>query len=92
MSKTKQDEEEENPFLPPLVDLDKIPLVDKDHLIADTICSFNFSNLQSWLREVFLDQSDEIGLWESNLPLYLFPQIHNFLEFSLQCQAHYVPD
>jgi hypothetical protein len=26
------------------------------------------------------------------LPLYLFPQIHNFPEFSLQCQAHYVPD
>jgi hypothetical protein len=44
----------------------------------DTKCDFDFSNLQSWLREVFLDQSDEIGLWESNLPLYLFPQIHHF--------------
>jgi hypothetical protein len=36
----------------------------------------------------FLDQSDEIGLWESNLPLYLFPQTYHFLEFSLKCQAH----
>jgi hypothetical protein len=45
VSKTKQDEEEENPFVPPLVDLDKIPLVDKDRLIADTICSFYFSDL-----------------------------------------------
>jgi hypothetical protein len=53
---------------------------------------FDFSDLRSWLREVFLDQSDEIGLWESNLPLYLFPQIHNFPEFSLHCQVHYVPD
>jgi hypothetical protein len=92
MSKTKQADEEENPFIPPPVDLDKIPLVDKDRLIADTICSFDFSDLQSWLREVFLDQSDEIGLWESNLPLYLFPQIHHFPEFALKCQAHYVPD
>jgi hypothetical protein len=92
VSKTKPAEEEENPFVPPPVDLDKIPLVDKDRLIADTICSFDFSDLQSWLREVFLDQSDEIGLWESNLPLYLFPQIHNFPEFSLHCQVHYVPD
>jgi hypothetical protein len=92
VSKTKQTEEEENPFIPPPVDLDKIPLVDKDRLIADTICSFDFSDLQSWLREVFLDQSDEIGLWESNLPLYLFPQIHHFPEFALKCQAHYVPD
>jgi hypothetical protein len=41
---------------------------------------------------VFLDQSDEIGLWESNFPLYLFPQIHHFPEFSLKCQAHYIPD
>jgi hypothetical protein len=92
VSKMKQAEEEENPFVPPPVDLDKIPLVDKDRLITDTICSFDFSDLQSWLREVFLDQSDEIGLWESNLPLYLFPQTHNFPEFALHCQAHYVPD
>ena len=92
VSKPRQAEEEENPFLPPPIDLDKIPLVDKDRLIADTICDFDFSDLHTWLREVFLDQSDEIGLWESNLPLYLFPQIHNFPEFSLKCQAHYIPD
>jgi hypothetical protein len=91
-SKTKQTDEEENPFVPPPVDLDKVPLVDKDRLIADTICSFDFADLQSWLREVFLDQSDEIGLWESNFPLYLFPQIHNFPEFTLRCQVHYLPD
>jgi hypothetical protein len=90
--KPRQAEGEENPFLPPPVDLDKIPLVDKDRLIADTKCDFDFSDLQSWLREVFLDQSDEIGLWESNLPLYLFPQIHHFPEFTLKCQAHYIPD
>jgi hypothetical protein len=89
--KPRQVEGEENPFLLPPVDLDKIPLVDKDRLIVDTKCDFDFSDLQSWLREVFLDQSDEIGLWESNLPLYLFPQIHHFPEFALKCQAHYIP-
>jgi hypothetical protein len=73
VSKPREVEGEENPFLPPPVDLDKIPLVDKDRLITDTIYDFYFSDLQSWLREVFLDQSDEIGLGESNLPLYLFP-------------------
>jgi hypothetical protein len=71
--KSKQAEGEENPFLSPLVDLYRIPLVDQDHLIVDTKCDFDFADLQSWLKEVFLDQSDEIGLWESNLPLYLFP-------------------
>ena len=83
-SKTRPAEEEENPFVPPPVDLDKIPLVDKDCLVADTACNFDFSDLQSWLREVFLDQSDEIGLWESNLPLYVVPQIYHFLKFSLK--------
>jgi hypothetical protein len=60
--KSKQAEGEENPFLPPLVNLDRIPLVDKDRLIADTKCDFDFTDLQSWLKEVFLDQSDKIGL------------------------------
>jgi len=46
--------------------------------------------LQSWLKEGFLDQSNEIRLWESNLPLYLFSQVHHFPEFSLKCQAHYL--
>jgi hypothetical protein len=90
--KSKRTEGEENPFLPPPIDPDRIPLADKDHLIADTRCKFNFADLQSWLKEVFLDQSDEIGLWESNLPLYLFPQVHHFPEFALKFQAHYLPD
>jgi hypothetical protein len=83
--KSKQAEGGENPFLPPPVDLDRIPLADKDRLIVDTKCDFDFADLQSWLKEVFLDQSDEIGLWESNLPLYLFPQIYPFPKFALKC-------
>jgi hypothetical protein len=62
--KSKKIEAEENPFLPPPVDLDRIHLSDKDHLIADTRCKFKFADLHSWLKDVFLDQSDEIGLWE----------------------------
>jgi hypothetical protein len=76
--KSKQTEGEENLFFLPPVDLDRIPLANKDYLITHTKCDFDFADLQSWLKEVFLDQSDEIGLWESNLPLYLFLQIHHF--------------
>jgi hypothetical protein len=32
--KSKNSNVEENPFLPLLVDLDRIPLVDKDYLIS----------------------------------------------------------
>jgi hypothetical protein len=40
--KTRQAEGEENPFLLLPFDLDKIPLVDKDRLIIDTKCDFDF--------------------------------------------------
>jgi len=90
--KSKRIEAKENPFLPPLIDLDRIPLADKGHLIVDTRYEFHFADLQSWLKKVFLDKSNKIGLWESNLPLYLFPLIHHFPKFALKCQAHYIPE
>jgi hypothetical protein len=45
-----------------------------------------------WFRDTFINQSNEIELWQSNLPLYPFPQVYHFPEFSLKCQAHYLPD
>jgi hypothetical protein len=70
---SKKVEVEENPFLPPPIDLDQIPLAEKDYLILETRCEFDFVELQSWFKDTFLDQIDEFGLWESNFPLYLFP-------------------
>jgi hypothetical protein len=90
--KSKNSNVEENPFLPPPVDLDRIPLANKDYLISETRCEFDVTELQSWFKDTFIDQSDEIELWESNLPLYIFPQLHHFPEFALKCQAHYLPD
>jgi hypothetical protein len=89
--KAKSTETSENPFLPPPVDLDHIPLADKDYKITEPKCEFDFFELHFWLKDIFLDQSDEIGLWESNFPLYMFPQTFHFPEFSLKCQAHYFP-
>jgi hypothetical protein len=43
--KSKQAEGEENLFLLPPVDLDRIPLADNDRLIADTKCDFDFAYL-----------------------------------------------
>jgi hypothetical protein len=83
---------EENPFLPPPINVDWIPLDEKDYLISETKCEFDLAELKSWFRDTFINQSDEIGLWESNFRLYLLPQIHHFPEFALKCQAHYLPD
>jgi hypothetical protein len=75
----------ENPFLPPPVDLERVPLTDKAYKITETKCEFNFFELNFWIKDIFLDQSDEIGLWESNFPLYMFPRTLHFPEFSLKC-------
>jgi hypothetical protein len=70
--KSKATETEENTFLPPPIVLDHISLAEKDYLIVEPKCEFNFFELHFWLKDIFLDQSDEIRLWESNLPFYLF--------------------
>jgi hypothetical protein len=44
-SKSKNSNVEENPFLPPPVDLDQIPLADKEYLISETKSEFDFSEL-----------------------------------------------
>ena len=80
-----------NPMVPPPIDLDHIPMEDKDYKVADPKCEFDLFELHCWLKDNFLDQSDEIGLWESNLPLYMFPQTYPFPKFVLKCQASYLP-
>jgi hypothetical protein len=89
--KVKPADTSENPMIPPPIDLDHIPLADRDYKVTELRCEFDFFELHSWLKEIFLDQSNEIGLWESNFPLYMFPQTHHFPEFVLRCQASYFP-
>jgi hypothetical protein len=89
--KTKSVETFENMILTPPIDLDHIPLVDKDYKITYMKCEFEFFELHFWIKDIFLDQSDEIGLCKSNFPLYMFPQTFHFLKFSLKCQDHYLP-
>jgi len=71
--KSKSTEMYGSPFLSPPVDLECVPLEDKDYKIIDPKCEFNFFELHFWLKDIFLDQSDEIELSESNFPLYMFP-------------------
>jgi len=88
--KSKSAETYENPILPPPFDLDHIPLEDKDYTITEPKCEFHFFKLHFWIKDIFLDQSNEIGLWESNFPLFMFSQTFHFPEFTLKFQAHYL--
>ena len=39
-----------------------------------------------------MDKKNEIGLWESNLPHYIFPQTFHSPEFSRKFQTCYIPN
>jgi hypothetical protein len=67
--KAKTTETIKNPFLPLPIGLEHFPLADKDYRFTESKCEFDFFKLHFWLKYIFLDQSDEIGLRESNFPL-----------------------
>jgi hypothetical protein len=52
----------ENPMISLLINLDHIPLEDIDYKIVEPKCEFDFFKLHYWLKDIFLDQSDKIGL------------------------------
>ena len=68
------------PITTPHLDLDHLPLADKDFQIKDTSTQESPLKVHCQSRDKFLNHADEIGLWESNLPKYQFPQVHIFLK------------
>jgi len=78
-------------MLPPPVDLDHIPLLDLHYKLSETNCEFNLFEIHNWLKQKFLDQSDEINPWEPTLPQFMFPQTHFFPLLVSSCQLSYVP-
>lgn len=89
--KKKSYEEPLNPLIHPHVDLDHVPLADRDYKIHETFCKFELFEMCYWLQEKYIDKSDDIGLWESKLPHYIFPHTHSAPEFIRKCQACYIP-
>ena len=89
--KSKTQDKPINPLLPPSVDLNHIPLADMDYGINEAQCDYDFLELYCLLEDKHTDKTVEIGLWESNLPHYIFPLTFQALEFTRRCQACYVP-
>jgi hypothetical protein len=53
--KSKSIETSENPILPSTINLDHIPLEDKDYKITEPKCEFNFFEFHFWIKGIFLD-------------------------------------
>lgn len=73
------------------MDIHHLALVDWDFQIKDTASFSYLLKVHYWSKEKILNQNDDIHLWESNLPRYLFPEVHPFVEIIYFCQACYIP-
>lgn len=58
------------PVTTPHLDLDHLPLADKDFQIKDTSVLEYLLKVHCQSRDIYLNQADENGLWESNFPKY----------------------
>lgn len=47
--------------------------------------------LHNWLKKTYIDSKNDINLWESFLPLYMFSQIYYFPNLVMWFQAKYNP-
>ena len=73
----KLDKQPFNPMAYPQVDLDHLALVDKDYKIHETKLDSDLFHVYWWFEDKFLEGDDEISLWETQLPLYIFPKTHS---------------
>ena len=56
------------PISTPHLDLDHLPLADRDFQIKETSVHESLLKVHYQSRDRYLNQADEIGLWESNFP------------------------
>ena len=66
------------PISTPHLDLYHLPLADKDFQIQDTYVLEFPIKLYCQYRDQYLNQADKIGVQESDLPKYQFPEVHIF--------------
>jgi len=52
-----------NPMMHPPMDLDYLPLADKDFKIHETLSKFDLFNIYYWWEDKFMEEMDDIGLW-----------------------------
>lgn len=79
------------PMQTPHLDIDHLALADRDFQIKDVASPAFLLQLHCWSKDKFLNQNDDIHLWESNLPKYYFAQVNPFPEIIHFYQACYIP-
>jgi len=78
------------PMKTPHLDLEHLPLAHGDLQIKDTSALELLLKIHFLSRDSYLNHLDDIGLWESNLPRYQFPQVRVFPKIVHMCHACYI--
>lgn len=79
------------PISTPHLDIGHLALADMDFQIKDIASATYLLKLHCWSKDRFLNHTDDICLWKSNLPKYLFPKVHPFNDIIHFCHACYIP-
>jgi len=58
------------PIITPHLDLDHLPSADRDFQIKDKVAQELLLKVHYLSKDIYLNQTDENGPWESNLPKY----------------------
>ena len=80
-----------NPLIHPQFNFHHVPLVNKECKIVETSSQFDLFEIYCWWEDQLINQTDEIKLLESQLPHYIFPQIHRALEFLRKFMSLMIP-
>jgi len=66
-------------------------LAHRDFQIKYTSSPAYLLKLHYWSKDKFLNQNDDVHLWEFNLPKYSFPEVHPFCDIIHFYHACYIP-
>lgn len=80
------------PMKTPHKDLDYLPLADKYFQIKDLSGDKNHLKIFFQARDSYLNGSDILGPWESNLPMFFLSSVHVFPDIIHHCCANYDPN
>ena len=75
---------------PPL-DLDNLSLADMDFKIHETLSEFDMLKIYCWWEDKSIEDMDDIGFWDTNMPFYIFPRTNSCPELIRKCHSCYNP-
>jgi len=91
MAPKQKEQEIFNLMVHPPLDLDHLPLAYRDFKVHETLSEFDLFNLYCFWEDKFMEKTNDIGLWDINLPFYIFLKTQSCPELIRKCHSCYNP-